>query len=589
MLVYRYVRVGKISITLSTIIACLIIAINVFIRLELIFHNWPTTNSDEATVGLMALHILHGRDFPVYLYGQGSLGSLEAYIGAILFFVSGPSVIALRLGVLLLYVVFLICIYLLVRLLYSEGLALVTLALLGIGTPEILYRAIPAFAGHAETPLFVILIMLISTKIGLASQVRYQELASQQRKRFIWLYALWGFVAGVAYWNDPLASSFILMAGIFLLVCCRGTLRKATLFAALVGLLIGILPVLLNDFTAPFAQKSITSVGFLIDTGGPIPSDSLFARLAAAFLVTLPVSTGGTGVCTFQNAHTDPWPVTLHSSPYILQCTAAHGIWSLVMVATWAVAVGMELSITEKWKFRKRKHSTSVLHNTPDIRAIQAESPPEPNARVLSYARLMLLGSAALTWLVFALSAQSISNPWANNRYLIGLTAATPALLWPLWCGLKALAGKPLRPSPALLKALLSAVIMLCFFGALVAGTVDTFNTIPPTEAGTKQEYALADTLVKMHLKHIYAGYWTCDLVTFLTREQVVCSVLDEQLAPGVNRYTPYVSIVASDPKASYVFPTGSAQAQAFTQRVAHKDKLYKITRFDNYIIYQPE
>jgi hypothetical protein len=65
--------------------------------------------------------------------------------------------------------------------------------------------------------------------------------------------------------------------------------------------------------------------------------------------------------------------------------------------------------------------------------------------------------------------------------------------------------------------------------------------------------------------------------------------VLDERLQSGVNRYTPYVGIVASDPHASYVFPVGSAQEQAMTERINQTGEPYKITHFGNYMIYQPQ
>ena len=36
--------------------------------------------ADEGVVGLMAMHILEGRELPVFFYGQDYLGALEAYL-----------------------------------------------------------------------------------------------------------------------------------------------------------------------------------------------------------------------------------------------------------------------------------------------------------------------------------------------------------------------------------------------------------------------------------------------------------------------------------------------------------------------------
>src|SRR5947209_3644575 len=54
------------------IAAFVIIALNACMRLALIAHDWPQTNSDEGTVGLMALHIAYHGGHPSFLYGQGS-------------------------------------------------------------------------------------------------------------------------------------------------------------------------------------------------------------------------------------------------------------------------------------------------------------------------------------------------------------------------------------------------------------------------------------------------------------------------------------------------------------------------------------
>lgn len=375
------------------------------------------------------------------------------------------------------------------------------------------------------------------------------------------------------------------MGGWFLLVCCRKTLRRVTIASILLGLFVGILPMLLNDLTVPpEGHRSFEVFGFLIIGSSAAQTYPFVARFAASFLVSLPVATGGTGVCTMSNPRTDPWPIISRSSLYDIQCTAVHGTWALVMVVIWIVAVVMEVRVPARWRFQARKKGTGKGHEHFD----EVPSELERRAMVLRYARLMLLGSAALTWLVFTLSAQSISGPWVNHRYLIGTSVAAPALLWPLWRGMMIMVSRPLRFSPALLKKILSTVVVLFFAGTLVKGTIDTFTAISNAEASTQQQRALTNMLVHMHLRHIYSEYWTCNLVAFLSQEQIMCSVLDEELKPGFNRYAPYVGIVARDPNAAYVFPVGSAQASAFALRVAQKGQQYQMMRVDNYIVYRP-
>ena len=52
---------------------CLIIFATV-LRIILIGQGWPQTDSDEGTMGLMALHIAYRGEHPIFFYGQGYMG-----------------------------------------------------------------------------------------------------------------------------------------------------------------------------------------------------------------------------------------------------------------------------------------------------------------------------------------------------------------------------------------------------------------------------------------------------------------------------------------------------------------------------------
>ena len=69
--------------------ALAIIALAVGIRLLLLALGWPQTDSDEGTMGLMALHIAHHAQFPPVFYGQNYIGTLEAYLAAVFFLFLG--------------------------------------------------------------------------------------------------------------------------------------------------------------------------------------------------------------------------------------------------------------------------------------------------------------------------------------------------------------------------------------------------------------------------------------------------------------------------------------------------------------------
>src|SRR5437868_7370075 len=65
--------------------AFFIILFAIVLRIILIVQGWPATDSDEGTLGLMARHIAYRGEYPIFFYGQGYMGSFEAYLGAILF------------------------------------------------------------------------------------------------------------------------------------------------------------------------------------------------------------------------------------------------------------------------------------------------------------------------------------------------------------------------------------------------------------------------------------------------------------------------------------------------------------------------
>lgn len=109
----------------------------ILLRLALISNNWPAMNSDEAVMGLMAKHMADGQGIPLVIYGQAYMGSLEAMFGSVFYYLFGPSIFALRLGLLVIFTLFLSSMYVMTRQLYDRQLALITTGLLCQGTPEI--------------------------------------------------------------------------------------------------------------------------------------------------------------------------------------------------------------------------------------------------------------------------------------------------------------------------------------------------------------------------------------------------------------------------------------------------------------------
>src|SRR5215813_811954 len=114
-------------------LAFIIIFAGTALRVILTILGLPTPDSDEAFIQLMALHIDKLGEHPIFFYGQNYMGTLEAYVGASLFHIFGPSVLVIRFGMIGFFVIFLTSLYILTSRLYSRNFALLTIAVLSLG------------------------------------------------------------------------------------------------------------------------------------------------------------------------------------------------------------------------------------------------------------------------------------------------------------------------------------------------------------------------------------------------------------------------------------------------------------------------
>jgi hypothetical protein len=409
-----------------------IIAGGTLLRLVFILLGWPASYNDEGTLGLMALHIAYKGAHPLLYYGQDYLGSLEAYLGAGFFHLFGPSTPALRLGLLLLFALFLISMYALASLLYSKSLALVTLVFLSLGSPEVLLRQLMAAGGTPELMLFTTLLLLLTAWLALTQQ--YMARLSWRR---VAAYAAWGLIAGFDLYSHLLCLPFVLSAGLMLVLFCRRELRLLSISALFLCLLIGLSPLIIYNVTTPVTPHELSLFsgafggGYREPTypaprGGPTAQAFVAPRpiaprpvqqVAGTVLVGIPVATSGAALCPVNP--TDAWPLTGQSSGYTRFCTGVHGLWGTGFVLLWFIA------------------SISALRHLITYRRSRREwvsSPELDRASIIQASRLMILLGAGITILAFTLYPQAAAvTPWISARYVVGLLIAIPAVLFPLW------------------------------------------------------------------------------------------------------------------------------------------------------------
>lgn len=544
------------------------------VRLLICAFGWPQDDSDEGTMGLMALHILQRGEHPIFFYGQHYMGALEAYLGALAFQLFGVSVLSLRLGVLLLFALFLASTYLLAALLYNRRVALVSVIVLGLGTREILFRQLEAAGGYSETLAFGSLAMLMASWLALT----YHPTSSLKRRRARRaVYAAWGLVAGLGVWSDVLILPFVVAAGTLLVLFCWRELRAWTLVLVLAGFALGAFPLIAYNVTAPPGQSSLQVFLQLRDAGGTgragvgiLPAQ----EIAGTLLVSLPAITGVNPLCplTQQTA----WPLTSASDGRTIVCTVVHGVWgagvlALALLAALA-ALGVLRSIRRRAPDGWRKGWASLTED-------------ERRLGMLAACRLALLAGATLTLISYVTSPAPALDPWNTARYLLPLLIAAPVVLAPL-VGASA-AWWPRLNRTAVLRRAGRYALLAGVIAVLLLGIVQAFGMTPAAQAHNQQFAVFQRDLERLGATRIYSDYWTCDRIMFQSQERILCSVLGDDLRPGLNRYPAYASKVAADPRAAYAFAEGSPQAQ--TLAAAASDitwRQYRQLRMDGYVVY---
>ena len=573
----EYLKLGPLQISIPTSINASInglsiagiITLGLAVRFVLISLGWPHTNIDEGTLGEMAMNIAFHGDHPLYYYGQNYMGSLQAYIAAGLFHLLGVSFFSLRLGLIFLFALFLMSMYLLTCLLYTKKLALFTLLVLCLGSSYLIYREVQAVGGWVETLFFGSFLFFLACWLALTSgQEGSSPLPLLHRLRMVAFFA-WGVLVGLCMWSTVVVAPYILTSGLLLLIFCWHEIRSLAPLCLVLGLLLGGLPLIYYNLHAAHDHDSLSTLIILFHGGAAHGSirKLLVSGITNTLLISLPVMTGDTFVCD-----TSSTLFVGGKGPGAFQCVAAQAAWSLVWLALWASA--MYLSLRTIWQVSSR--SSAIPHTFEQRQTI-----------IRSIARMALLVAAGVSLLLFAMSPTSTYSPYLSSRYIYFVLFATPALLYPLWqgaSGARASTGKFTRIFRLGFKRLALVGIVLLF----LIGTIRTFGEIPATRAENMRQEDLVQQLLHIGAKHIYSDFWSCDRIVFQSLQQIACSVLTDNLHLLGDRYKPNGVIVQSDPMSSYVFPLSSAPAKAFAQHIVGSSKQYRQYTFDGYVVYQP-
>ncbi|GHO86288.1 hypothetical protein [Dictyobacter formicarum] len=545
-----------------------IIILATLLRFILIYFNWPSTNSDETTMGLMSRHIAYNGEWPIFYYGQSYMGPIEAYLAAPLFHLLGSSLFTLRLELLLFFALFLLGMYALTALLHTQKLGLFICLLFSFGATPILLRQLKAIGGYPETEFFAVTICVIT--IWLALYAYKIDTFKRTNGRRIFIYGVLGLIIGLSIWEDMLILPFVCMGILFLLLFCRRECFSWAGVALVLGTLIGLMPLIIYNVSVPLDQNAIV-VLVQLHNGGTNAHATLWQQLVGTFGIALPGALGYNSGCTQSQ-----FP---YFGQTVVSCVVTHFGWSIGYLILWSIAAFM--SGRAVWKLWRARQGMSLWH--PEWTFEQSRQ------LIIECGRLMVLICAIGTLFLFVSSSASALTPGPTSRYLICILISMPVILWPLWDGLSLLLLK-LKAKEIIVLVVRTLVLGLIFF-VYVSGTIDIFvKEVPQAQFDYQREQQTVQSLEHMHLKYVYSEYWTCNNIIFISNENIICAVVNAQLKDGYNRYPAYATEVKKATRVAYIFPLGSDLDKNFVKMVnLHQLPVaYQILRIPGYHIFTP-
>ena len=497
------------------------------VRLALIVRSPGVLDGDEALVGIQAERIAAGLEhpLPVFFYGQHYMGALESYLAAGLFRLVGPSVPALRLIPLFFALLLVALTYELARRVAGRQEAVIAALLAALPPLYIGVWSLKARGGYIETITLGTALLIVTHRLlygrGEALGLITAPLTPRRRWRELAWWPVWGLLAGLLFWINPISVYYIItgaLALFFSKLRAHGwRVRRRDALAAwpqttlvLLGALVGGLPLWVDNIASGGA-----TFRFLLSGAGGDPSSLLNRppRVAAyLFTAVLPKLTGAW----------EPWGAATNRAlgALALALYTLAGVYLLVRLLAGRRGV---------LGYRARpRHGQGLLLAFALVVAL-----------VFSFSGF---GATALNTLGFD----------AATRYALPLTSVLPVSaaaligrLWRVWAPLGA--------------AVLAVLLLMAAWGYVSAQPGQVFQSeywskLPDSEA------PLAHFLEQRHIRDVWMNHWAGDPLMFYADGRIAAADYnDVVLHTGVNRLPWAMWRAWSDRHAAYVLVTPQA------------------------------
>jgi 4-amino-4-deoxy-L-arabinose transferase-like glycosyltransferase len=510
-----------------------ILLVGLALRLILLARGVPALDSDEATLGLMGIHALHGQLF-AYFWGQDYMGSVEALLAAPLIALLGPTTLALRLPVILMGLGAVATVYLLGERLYSRRVGLICAALLAVGPPFFDTLGSRTRGGYVETLLIGNLLLLALLSADLAGRLTARRCA------------LLGVLIGLGLWINMLIAPYLLAMGALLWLQRRRELLSHIGLVLLAGIGLGALPAIV--YNATHGAPTLANVlGMTVAGGGSHHALTLLTvpqRAVTELTTSLPILAGG-----FLGG-SQAGGYTLGDFQAAARAHPALYAVSLAIVLAAVTLFTAALVQTARILRRLRTSQTDEAKNA------------EERGRVYGRAALLLVTLSYAA--IFCLSSQ-------------GDIVATPRYLFPLYAGAPLVVGQAeavarrLRARFALLAGWRArAALLAVSLAALLAWNLAGALSLTPAQTAARDHgvWISGDdrpllALLRSHRVRtvISNDYWEGMRLSYESGEDVIVVMVTPEGHPGFNRYRPYVRAGLADPRPAYVELSGTPEA----------------------------
>jgi len=192
MLNSNQIKINKKTLISETMWLWIALVLAASLKVGLVLLDVLPFNSDESIVALMARHILLG-ERPLFFYGQAYMGSLDAWLVALGFWIFGEHVWVLRFVQGVLYLGVLVSTVKLAEVaLHSRRVGILTAMLLALPAVNVTLYTTVTLGGYNEALLLGNLILILGLKIVRVIEQKYRVSGK------LWL--TWGFLVGLGFW-----------------------------------------------------------------------------------------------------------------------------------------------------------------------------------------------------------------------------------------------------------------------------------------------------------------------------------------------------------------------------------------------------